>query len=451
MSLVMVGFLIKAGPWLMITAAVAMPAFCFCCYAADAAIREVRRLANNAVAPVMTCLSEVKNGAPLIRAMHFTHFFAKRQSAFIEEWVRLNMYSRYFIVWMSHTASFVSTVIGGGSVLILIGTRHNRQPSENALGLTYAGFVPYFTTVVTEMFIFMRAGLSSLERLLEYQSIEQEAPHVRSTDPDSGTWPSGGAIQFDNVSMRYRPGLPLALDSFSASVPSRQKVGIVGRTGAGKSTLVLALFRLVEPAGGRILVDGIDVTGLGLRALRRCVTIIPQDPVLHEGTVGHNLDPFGEAADNVLDEVLVRARLGGGVTRQSTVTKGGTNLSSGERQLLCFARALLESAPILVLDEATSNLDAASDEAIQQLLRDEFERQTVLTIAHRLATVVDYDRILVMGGGKLLEQGAPLELLDAEGSVLAGMGKALGTWGEAALREKAKKTAAGKVGGAGAK
>ena len=164
---------------------------------------------------------------------------------------------------------------------------------------------------------------------------------------------------------------------------------------------------------------------------------------------GHNLDPFDESTDAVLDDVLRRARLGGGgaagggsgVTRQSAVTKGGTNLSSGERQLLCFARALLESAPILVLDEATSNLDAASDEAIQALLREEFERQTVLTIAHRLATVVDYDRILVMGGGKLMEQGAPLELLDAEGSVLGGMGRALGAWGEAALRDKAKAAA----------
>ena len=166
------------------------------------------------------------------------------------------------------------------------------------------------------------------------------------------------------------------------------------------------------------------------------MTIIPQDPVLHEGTVGHNLDPFGAMTEAALTDVLGRCRLPVTMLSQK-VSKGGTNLSSGERQLLCFARALLGDARVLVLDEATSNLDEASDAAMQALLRSEFANFTVLTIAHRLLTVIDYDTICVMGGGRLLEQGAPKALLADERSVLSSMAAALGDAGKAALIERA--------------
>ena len=244
MSLVLIGFAIKAAPWVGIAVAVGLPAFAYCTYCTDAGLRECRRMANNAVSPVMTCISEVKQGAPLIRAMRLNSFFRARQTAFIDTWVRYYLYSRYFIVWGAYGSAFLSSLVGGTMISVLLATRESRSFTETALGLTYAGFLPYFTTIVAELFVQTRTGLTCLERLLEYQSLPQEAPHAVKSDPESGEWPSRGAIVFQDVSMRYRPGLPLALEGFSVSVPAQQKVGIVGRTGAGKSTLMLALFRL---------------------------------------------------------------------------------------------------------------------------------------------------------------------------------------------------------------
>eukprot|EP00962_Isochrysis_galbana_P020419 scaffold5952_cov91-Isochrysis_galbana.AAC.1 len=224
------------------------------------------------------------------------------------------------------------------------------------------------------MFVQMRTAFAALERLLEYMNLPQEPPHALPSDPSPAQWPTAGHIQFQQLCMRYRPGLPLALTNLTATVDAGSKVGIVGRTGAGKSTLVLALFRLVEPASGSILIDGQPTGLLGLKALRRAMTIIPQDPVLHEGTVSHNLCPFGTIPESDLRSALVRARLPAEMLA-THVTKGGANLSSGERQLLCFARAMLGDARILILDEATSNLDEGSDAAMQALLRDEFAEQ----------------------------------------------------------------------------
>ena len=281
----------------------------------------------------------------------------------------------------------------------------------------------------------VRTSFAAFERMLQYLELPLEPPHTQPTDPSQEKWPRGGGIQFKNVSLRYRPGLPLALSDFTAELLPGQKCGVVGRTGAGKSTLVLALFRLVEPTSGSIMVDGVDTLRMGLRTLRKAIAIIPQDPVLHQGTVAHNLDPFGRTDHSVLRDALRRSQLSESMLDQE-VSKGGTNLSSGERQLLCFARSLLYDASILVLDEATSNLDEKSDAALQKLLRVEFASYTVLTIAHRLITVIDYHKLIVMGNGKLLEHGSPKDLLEKEGGVLKSMAKALGEAAQSALKQK---------------
>ena len=210
-----------------------------------------------------------------------------------------------------------------------------------------------------------------------------------------------------------------------------------GRTGAGKSTLMVALFRLVEPTSGSVEIDGINLIDLGLARARSCTTIIPQDPVLFKGTVAHNLDPFGGSSEEAMAEVVTRARLPRSLLGVE-VDNGGSNLSAGERQLLCFARALLHPRRLLVLDEATSNLDRTSDDAIQTLLRSEFRTTTLLTIAHRLGTVIDYHSVMVMGAGRVLEHGPPAELLDKENGVLAGLASALGDTELAWLKERAK-------------
>jgi len=192
----------------------------------------------------------------------------------------------------------------------------------------------------------------------------------------------------------------------------------------------------VEPCEGTVKIDGVDAASLGLERMRKAITVIPQDPTLHKGSVAHNLDPFKAHTEQEMLSVLKLTKLSEAMLH-SEVEKGGANLSSGERQLLCFARALLQRRPILVLDEATSNLDADSDMRIQTLLRTEFDGTTLLTIAHRLQTIIDYDTILVLGRGKLIEQGSPLELLAQDDGALSSMVKALGEVGEAELRRKA--------------
>jgi ABC-type multidrug transport system fused ATPase/permease subunit len=242
-------------------------------------------MANNSVYPIMSTLSEIKFGAPLIRAMHLSPFFAARESAFIGAWTHYSFITLSLQSWSSHVGGILAFILGCTTALYIVGNRSLFSQEIGGLALTYAAVVPFFINIVSEFFVQMRTAFAALERLLEYLHLPQEPPHTLPTDPLPAAWPTAGQIEFRQLCMRYRPRLPLALIDLTATVAAGSKVGIVGRTGAGKSTLVLALFRLVEPASGFILIDGKPTSELGLRALRRAMTIIPQDPVLNEGTV----------------------------------------------------------------------------------------------------------------------------------------------------------------------
>ena len=337
---------------------------------ADCAVRDTRRIATNTVSPIMSTVSECKSGAAMIRCMGFTGFLGKRQAANVEAWAASNYFVRALQTWAGVAGTYVVFVMSTATAFYIFATRADRTLAASSLALTYAVIMPYFLAVCSDSFVTMRTNFAALERMTQYLDLPQEPKHILPSDPEHKAWPSAGTIEFSSVCLRYRPGLPLALEDFSAKIGAGQKCGIVGRTGAGKSTLILALFRLTEPTSGTIHIDGIDVMKLGLRTLRRAITIIPQDPVLHQGTVSHNLDPFGKTNPETLRDALRRSQLPVEMLDRE-VSKGGTNLSSGERQLLCFARSLLEDASILVLDEATSNLDETSDASIQQLLRNE--------------------------------------------------------------------------------
>jgi ABC-type multidrug transport system fused ATPase/permease subunit len=221
--------------------------------------------------------------------------------------------------------------------------------------------------------------------------------------------------------MRYRPSDPLVLRNVSLEVRPREKVGVCGRTGSGKSSTTLALFRAVELAGGRITIDGVDIATLGLHDLRSRLTIIPQDPVLFSGTLRYNLDPTGAISTADLWRSLERVRLSDKMRADPAgldlrVAEGGENFSVGERQLLCMARALLRGTRVVILDEATASIDSESDAIIQRMVREELRECTVITIAHRLHTIIDYDRILVLDAGAVAEFGPPQTLLATEGS-----------------------------------
>jgi len=264
-------------------------------------------------------------------------------------------------------------------------------------------------------------GGEALQPLLHRDKVHPPlAPQSSEALIKSG-WPWRGNISFNKVSMRYNPSAPLVLRNVTLGVPAGTTLGIVGRTGSGKSSLLLTLFRLVEiEGGGSIEIDGVDIRSLDLKSLRQSLAIIPQDPTLFQGDIRYNLDATGGSSEAEMWEALEAAsptlanqfRRGEGLL--TAVNEGGNNLSSGQRQLICLARALLRKSKILVLDEATSSVDSETDRQVQETIRREFVNKgvTVMTVAHRLDTVLGYDKIAVLGGGSVVEYGTPSDLLE---------------------------------------
>ena len=269
---------------------------------------------------------------------------------------------------------------------------------------------------------------TSVERVHEMATQTPQEEYKRSGEAELGAaWPSDGEIIFRNVSLKYRPELDPALHDLSFVCNPRERVGIVGRTGGGKSSLLVSLFRMVELSSGAIYIDGIDIAQIGLRELRSRMAIVPQDPVLFNGTIRSNLDPTGIYSDSQLWDALHRVHMGNAFESMDESLDGdgrgldlivqekGNNFSAGERQLLSLARAILTKVKIVVLDEASASLDNHTDMLVQKTIREQLSDCTVLTIAHRLATIADSDRILVMDAGRVVEFDAPGKLLETGG------------------------------------
>ncbi|KAJ2806885.1 hypothetical protein H4S07_003702 [Coemansia furcata] len=272
--------------------------------------------------------------------------------------------------------------------------------------------------------------MNSIERINHYATkLEQESSLADARDGGKAvisfvptrfapaTWPERGTIIIRDLYMSYRSGLPLALKGVSMEIYSRERVGVIGRSGAGKSSLITALFRLVEPSSGKIFIDGVDTQSLHLDRLRRAIGILPQDPVLFDGTLRENLDRFHEFSDteiwDMLDQVCLREMVALQLEKlDMPVGEGGDNFSVGQRQLVCLARVLLRKPKILVLDEATANVDHETDTAIQQIVLSTAHKMTVISIAHRLQTIASYDKLFVIDDGQVVESGTPLGLLE---------------------------------------
>ncbi|VEN61108.1 unnamed protein product [Callosobruchus maculatus] len=282
--------------------------------------------------------------------------------------------------------------------------------------------------------------MTSVERVQEYAALKQEADEGKYQPPEN--WPDKGKIEFDKMSLQYTPEEPFVLKKVTFVIQPKEKVGIVGRTGAGKSSLIQALFRLAHIEGS-ILIDNVNTKTVPLKRLRSSISIIPQEPVLFSGTFRRNLDPFDEYKDealwNALEEVELKsmvAELPSGLNHP--VTEGGGNLSVGQRQLVCLARAILRNNKILVMDEATSNVDPQTDALIQKTIRKTFHDCTVLTIAHRLHTVMDSDKILVMDAGRSVEFDHPHLLLQDEESIFYSLVRQTGKTTAEALQKIAE-------------
>ncbi len=492
-----------------------------------ATTREVKRIESISRSPIFSSFGETLSGLSTIRAFGLQRSFADAHRRLVAANNRSFFVSWMSSRWLALRLDYVSALVLVTSSLLAVALRDQINAGVAALAITYAMQFTGLLQWTVRNAVDSEAQFTSVERLMHFEHIPREeeddgqevaaeadadaekSAAVVSVSIDEGdrtvgnrrrvsvptNWPARGAIEFRNVRMRYRPELELVLRGVSASVRAGEKIGIVGRTGAGKSSLMVALFRICELSGGgenegdvdgalsksgdgssatdggSILIDGIDIAHLPLRALRSRLSIIPQDPVLFSGTLRYNLDPFGERSDAELVDALRRVHLWQSVVKAanqsasqsasdaSTLTAGpeahvnaaagvvgvddnadvatrededaaeraacvadalnakvsefGENWSHGERQLICIARALLRRSQVVVLDEATAAVDAATDALIQRAIRDCFASATVLTIAHRLNTIADADRVMVLDAGRLAEFDTPIRLIGA--------------------------------------
>ncbi|KAI9340247.1 P-loop containing nucleoside triphosphate hydrolase protein [Obelidium mucronatum] len=407
--------------------------------------RELKRLDALTRSPLYAHVSESMTGVSTIRAYREQSRFIRRTDSLID----MNNTPYYIQTTAARWLGIRLEIIGNCLILFtaLFGviTRDTANPALIGLALSYVLQVTQLLSLCIRQFTDAEVQLVSIERLNYYAKHIQVESSVlvdderNSPPPPPPDWPMEGRITFESLSMRYQPDLPLVLKSINLEIGKHEKVGVVGRTGSGKSSLMLSLFRILEPDSGKITIDGIDISTLGVKDLRSRLSIIPQDPVLFSGTVRSNLDPLSEHSDldiwNALESAGMKTAVGamdGGLN--ATVDSLGENLSVGQRQLLCLARAILRRPKLIVLDECTANVDLETDHFIQLALKETMHNATILTIAHRLNTVMEADRILVLDNGHVVEFDSPRKLLLKGGGVFASMVKETGSANSKALK-----------------
>ncbi|KAF3479696.1 ATP-dependent bile acid permease [Arthroderma uncinatum] len=462
--------------------------------------RDLKRLESIQRSPLYQQFGETLNGVVTIRA------YGDGARFILDNHGLINTYNRPYIYlwaanrWLAFRIDIIGAFVSFFAATFLILSARTVDAGAAGLAMTYAITFSENILWLVRLYSENEQNMNSVERVEEYMKVEQEAPALIPEAKPAGIWPSRGAVKFVDYSTRYRSDLDRVLKGVSFEIQPGERVGIVGRTGAGKSSLALALFRGLEAEGGKILIDDVDIGLIGLQDLRQNITIVPQDPTLFTGTIRTNLDPFGLFTDEEIFTALRQVHLIGpamtgpeetehtsntaleqhsesapllleddttqdsntligtanGSTTdtdpgaahlqenkniflnlESAITESGSNLSQGQRQLLCLARALLKSPKVLLMDEATASIDYATDSKIQDTLRELRGNNTILTIAHRLQTIIDYDRVLVLDHGEVMEYDGPWQLINKEGGIFRSMCENSGNM--EALLEAAKK------------
>ncbi len=426
------------------------------------ASRDLKRLESVQRSPLFQQFGETLSGVTTIRAYGDERRFVRDNLARINSQLRPFIYLWAANRWLALRTDVLGDLVSffaGVFVILSLGTI---DAGSAGLSLSYAiGFAENILWLV-RLYAMNEQNMNSVERIKEYLDVEQEAPAVIEATQPQANWPSEGSVEFIDYTTRYREELDPVLRKLTFRIEPHEKVGIVGRTGAGKSSLALALFRALEAETGKILIDGVDIGLIGLRTLREAITIVPQEPTLFMGTIRSNLDPFEVYTDDQIFAALRRVHLIGAdestapsprattpttpriavngsnndatpatpttltatnknvfLDLSSPVTESGSNLSQGQRQLLCLARAMLKNPSILLMDEATASIDYATDSKIQETVRE--LTSTIITIAHRLQTIADYDKVLVLDRGSLMEFGHPWELMQKEDGIFRSM------------------------------
>ncbi|KAG1733609.1 ABC protein [Suillus paluster] len=442
-SLIIVAFL---EPYFVIAVCFVIIGYSYFAAFYRASAREVKRLDSMLRSLLYAHFSETLTGLPTIRS----YGEMKRFIAANRYYVDLEDRALYLVAtnqrWLAIRLDFIGGVLVFLVALLAVIDVSGINAAQIGLVLTYTILLTQMCTGMTRQTADVENYMNAVERLMQYvdeDTIPQEAPHEIEERKPPAQWPEHGTVEFNDVKMAYRPGLPNVLKGISVKVRGGEKIGIVGRTGAGKSSLMFALFRIIELSSGSITIDGVDISTIGLKDLRSKISVIPQDPLLFSGTIRSNLDPFSQYNDAELWDALHRSYLvdsdiesnqsissdgirdgrtsTGRHDLDSTIESEGANLSVGERSLLSLARALVKDCKVVVLDEATASVDLDTDSKIQHTIQTEFKNNTLLCIAHRLRTIISYDRILVLDAGLVVEIDTPSNLFKLEGGIFRGM------------------------------
>ncbi|GMY07387.1 ABC transporter C family member 10-like [Fagus crenata] len=385
--------------------------------------KEFMRINGTTKSFVANHLAESLAGAMTIRAFEEEDRFFAKNLDLIDTNASPSFYSFAANEWLIQRLEILSaTVLASAALCMVLLPPGTFNSGFIGMALSYGLSLNMSLVLSIRNQCTLANYIISVERLYQYMYIPSEAPEVIEGSRPPTNWPSVGKVEIHDLQIRYRPNAPLVLRGISCTFEGGHKIGIVGRTGSGKTTLIGALFRLVEPAGGKIIVDGIDISIIGLHDLRSRFGIIPQEPTLFNGTVRYNLDPLSQHSDKEIWEVLEKCQLNETVKEKekgldSLVVEDGSNWSQGQRQLFCLGRALLRRSRILVLDEATASIDNATDMILQRTIRTEFADCTVITVAHRIPTVMDCTMVLAISDGKLMEYDEPTKLMKREGSL----------------------------------
>ncbi|PNX71965.1 ABC transporter C family member 4-like protein [Trifolium pratense] len=382
--------------------------------------RELTRLDSITKAPVIVHFSESISGVMTVRAFRKQKEFGLENIKRVNSNLRMDFHNFSSNAWLGFRLELLGSLIFCMSALFMVTLPSNIIKPENVgLSLSYGLSLNSVLFWAIYMSCFIENKMVSVERIKQFSNIPSEAAWIIKDRSPPPNWPGHGHVDIKDLQVRYRPNTPLVLKGITLSINGGEKVGVVGRTGSGKSTLIQVFFRLVEPTGGKIIIDGIDICALGLHDLRSRFGIIPQEPVLFEGTVRSNIDPTGQYTDDDIWKSLDRCQLKDAVASKpekldSLVVDNGDNWSVGQRQLLCLGRVMLKQSRLLFMDEATASVDSQTDAVIQKIIREDFAQRTIISIAHRIPTVMDCDRVLVVDAGRAKEFDTPSNLLQRQ-------------------------------------
>jgi ABC-type multidrug transport system fused ATPase/permease subunit len=378
--------------------------------------RELTRMESIVRSPLINTLNETIPGLMSIRAYNLTNEYLNKWFYVSDENLKVKLILRGVSQWFDLALDLLSFIFVVFLVIFTFLFKEKFSPKIIGLLLTYCFSLQRNLTRGLKQTTTLETSMICFERCLEYTKIQSEASKKLNIDNTLKNWPKEGKIEFINFSTKYRPDTEIVLSNLNFLIEPNKKIGICGRTGSGKSTITLCLFRILESITGKILIDDIDISKIGLDKLRSSLTIIPQDPCLFQGTLKYNIDPLNKYSNEEILNVFQKIGFDYIINKNPKgfnmeVAEGGTNLSVGEKQLICISRAILRKTKIIIMDEATANIDYETESIIQKAIGEIMNDATIITIAHRIKTIIKYDKILVLDKGVLMDFDSPEELL----------------------------------------